>query len=50
VQASEKGEILISGAGHNIRQMFRMSALEQPVRFIEDTDLLNRLGTGGEGQ
>jgi N-acetylglucosaminyldiphosphoundecaprenol N-acetyl-beta-D-mannosaminyltransferase len=46
VQASEHGEILISGAGPNIRQMFRMSALEEPVRFIEDTNLLDRLGTG----
>ncbi len=46
LQESEKGEILVSGAGPNIRQMFRMAALEKPVRFIDDTALLAMLATG----
>lgn len=49
LQASDRGEILISGAGPNIRQMFRMSALEKPVRFIEDAALLARLSQKEKG-
>ena len=45
IEASEKGEILVSGAGPNVRQMFRMSGLAQPVRFIDDATLLAHIAT-----
>jgi exopolysaccharide biosynthesis WecB/TagA/CpsF family protein len=45
IQASEQGQILISGAGPNVRQMFRMSGLAQPVRFIDDSSLLAHIAT-----
>lgn len=49
IQASEQGEILVSGAGANVRQMFRMSGLAQPVRFIDDATLLAHIATEETG-
>lgn len=45
IQSSRNGRILISGAGANVRQMFRVSGLEQPVQFIDDTALLAYIAT-----
>lgn len=50
IQASETGQILISGAGPNVRQMFRMSGLAQPVRFIDDHTLLAHITTEGQSR
>jgi len=49
-QASREGQILVSGAVANVRQMFRMSGLDQPVRFIDDHLLLETIAAeGGSG-
>jgi len=47
-QASPEGQILVSGAVANVRQMFRMSGLDQPVRFIDDHLLLEAIVAEGD--
>ena len=46
-QASPEGQILVSGAVANVRQMFRMSGLDQPIRFIDDRLLLETIAAEG---
>jgi exopolysaccharide biosynthesis WecB/TagA/CpsF family protein len=45
VEVYEKGEgaILISGAGANVRQMFRMTGLDLSIIFIDDNTLLTSI-------
>lgn len=42
------GAILVSGAGANVRQMFRISGLDESVLFIEDKTLLASIAAEGQ--
>ncbi len=40
--------VMISGAGENVRQMFRIAGLEDRGRFINDSNLLQRITISGD--
>lgn len=44
---TDSGSVMISGAGDNIRQMFRMAGLDHKDRFISDKDMLSHILQGG---